>query len=290
MSGRTWNSLPVKTRREPDSRISSWVTTTVAPLLIAAGAGTLMWLMFRYVISDPRLTLEYVRALAWPLVVLSALFWAREPLLRKFEELLRLEGFGASAEFSAARQSQRLEADIRGDVDTLLDAQTPPADPSDEEAAALADPLDDVIDRTDQRVEQTPRDDPPTTSSAPPSARRDLETRDSIESVIRKSAAWGYEVGSAGASFAAPDVEWEPDGSWRITTEVPARIEPRKSTAQRNRLRQIKDLEDEIKDLERQRYSSASLSRSVQDLGWIMEMKRRLADLDPGNPWAQDRF
>ena len=120
---------------------------------------------------------------------------------------------------------------------------------------------------------------------------RQKETRESIEAVIRKSAAWGYDMGSAGAPEAVPDIEWNTDGTWRITTEVPER-RPKERTITNvdpgsNRLRQITALEKEIKDLERKQHSpfGAGLASFV-DQGWLRELKNRLSKIDPGNPWT----
>lgn len=54
--------------------------------------------------------------------------------------------------------------------------------------------------------------------------QRDLETRDSIESVIRKSEAWGYAIGRVNAPQAIPDIEWDDDGTCRITIEIPLEV------------------------------------------------------------------
>lgn len=129
--------------------------------------------------------------------------------------------------------------------------------------------------------------------------QRPRETRESIEAVIRKSASWGYDMGKAGAPKAVPDVEWNADGTWQITTEVPAvnpaarQPEPPRSIDTRqiratDRHRQIKAFEDEIKDLERKRHSpfgGSGLSAFVND-NWLEELKSRLRSIDPTNPWA----
>lgn len=260
--------------------------------------GTILWLSFSFVIADARLALEYVRALAWPIVVLGVLYWARVPLLGKLQQLLRLDAFGASAEFSAETQTRRLQEDIRGDVNNLLEGPVTPtsADPDQDQdpetSASLADGATfGVEERVVKPVEVERTAVEPESSQRTPVTRRDVEARDSIESVIRKSAAWGYAMGRANAPQAVPDVEWADDGTWRITTEIPSE-EPylRGNAKESAHLRHVRELEDLIKNLDRKRYSSMSIAGSVQDFGWIAELKRRLARLDPGNPWAQDRF
>lgn len=111
--------------------------------------------------------------------------------------------------------------------------------------------------------------------------------RDSIEAVIRKSAAWGYDMGRAGAPKAVPDIEWNDDGTWHITTEIP---KGRRSTARSSeeaRLRHIKDLEDEIKKQEQLAHSAVGLAMPGRQ-GWLRQLKDRLARIDPDNPWATD--
>jgi hypothetical protein len=122
------------------------------------------------------------------------------------------------------------------------------------------------------------------------------ETRESIEAVIRESAAWGYDMGRAGAGKTVPDVEWNPDGTWRITTEVPQRRVATVSSPAKSRgsdkspdSRAVRELEDEIKKLERLNHSPLhGLGSQIGDAGWLHELKRRLRAVDPANPWAVD--
>lgn len=123
-------------------------------------------------------------------------------------------------------------------------------------------------------------------------ASRHEATRENIESVIQTSAEWGYEMGRAGATRAVPDIEWNDDGSWRITTAVPPRRPPSHpvSDVARRRL-QIEQLEEEIKALERKRHRDQVLGNPLggmfnTDDGWLRSLKKKLAELDPGNVWA----
>lgn len=81
-------------------------------------------------------------------------------------------------------------------------------------------------------------------------SQRQDELRTSLESVIRKSSSWGYEMGVAGAPKVVPDIEWNDDGSWRITTEIP-RVHRAKTALEHEKrsTRQIVALENEIKEL-----------------------------------------
>ena len=123
-------------------------------------------------------------------------------------------------------------------------------------------------------------------------ATRHEATRENIESVIQTSAEWGYQMGRSGATWAVPDIEWNDDGSWRITTAVPHRRPPSHPVADVPRRRlQIEQLEEEIKTLERKRHRDQALGTPLggmfnTDDGWLRSLKKKLADLDPGNVWA----
>lgn len=124
---------------------------------------------------------------------------------------------------------------------------------------------------------------------------RQADTRDSIETVIRNSAAWGYKMGRAGAPEAVPDIAWDDDGNWRITTTVPTSDLSSRSlkeyrdrdAATQDSQRQIRSLEDEIKQIERQQARSAmgNVARMMDD-PWLASLKARLRRIDPNNPWA----
>lgn len=121
-------------------------------------------------------------------------------------------------------------------------------------------------------------------------AHRSQQSRDSIESIIRKSAAWGYGMGVAGAPAAEPDIEWNADGSWRITTEVPSGRglsgTLRATQRQASRARHIRELEDEIKKVEREKLSPMVMGGGMELGLWLATLKSRLNTMDPGNPWT----
>lgn len=130
------------------------------------------------------------------------------------------------------------------------------------------------------------------------SATRREQTRESIETVIRNSAAWGYKMGRAGAPQAVPDIEWDNDGNWHITTTVPegssqptAQSLMSATDKQRRVLeeaRLVKELEDEIKHIERHAAQSPFPSAGVlSNDKWLAKLKQRLRRVDPSNPWAQ---
>jgi hypothetical protein len=119
---------------------------------------------------------------------------------------------------------------------------------------------------------------------------RSQQSRDSIESIIRKSAAWGYDMGIAGAPGAEPEIEWNPDGSWRITTEVPPGRRSgevlRAAQLQASRARHIRELEDEIKKIERERSSPLGMGGGMELGLWLSTLKSKLNTIDPGSPWT----
>ncbi|MEE9964065.1 MAG: hypothetical protein K4304_03105 [Propionicimonas sp.] len=123
---------------------------------------------------------------------------------------------------------------------------------------------------------------------ARPDAKHPAENRRSIETIIQKSASWGYDMGNSGAARVVPEVQWDEDGSWRITTEVPQRnpdtrtLGPMSATYSR----QVKDLEDEIKRLERERHSLAGMINPASTNGLLAALKTRLRRLDPANIWG----
>lgn len=127
------------------------------------------------------------------------------------------------------------------------------------------------------------------------------ERQNALESIVRKSADWGYAMGRAGAPRAVPDIEWLADGTWHITTEVPRQQAPTrfaKGVAESvsrlsNHERHINTLQDEIRQIERDRMKmglAASLGPLVRhkDDDYLHELKRKLQRIDPGNPYAED--
>jgi hypothetical protein len=83
-------------------------------LAVVLSGGIALWLLFHFVISDDQLLLDYLKALVWPLVILGAMFWLRDPLRQKVGQLLRVEAFGTSAEFAG-----ELQQEVASDVDAL---------------------------------------------------------------------------------------------------------------------------------------------------------------------------
>lgn len=321
--------------------------------------GVALWAIFRWVITNESMLLAYLRVLTWPALLAVALYAFHVPLRERLAHLLKVEAFGASADF-AATGAARLDAAIRPDVDALVASDEP--DPLDSAVKTPPSVNADVGETTDAVV-ATPRPprSEPTEGGAPEglpiphkpadeelvavvlrlteaaglsavsrsrlaeglndgtvskseaidalvSAIRTLrhernvaahsspQSRSSLESVIQKSAAWGYEMGKAGAPEAIPDIEWNPDGSWSITTEIPQGSVKRRDQDRRVRLgtsgksehRAIAALEKEIKDLEKAKHSPVAAARLgvLTNSGWLTELKARLRSVDPGNPWA----
>jgi hypothetical protein len=324
----------------------------------------LVWVLFRYVVEDAGLVLDYLRVLVWPLVAVAVLSFFRNPVEEKVRQLLRLDAFGASAQFSPEAQGRRLARDLDGDLQDLFEVID--ADVSEGQSAVDADQGEDAEDVPQDALAPTeeagsresitsttaPDDDATTAASSerpavdlddyfeiarvlgvPLAIRYDFrervlkgekgafeglkahieseaqrarsvrnqamhrqeETRERIEAVIRTSAAWGYEMGRAGAPEAVPDIAWNKDGTWRITTEVPkATAAPKRAPAPRieyyDDMREVRELVKEIKEIERKRHGGPGALGGLlafQDDGWLKELKRRLAMVDPRNPWAR---
>lgn len=355
----------VKTKEEETLPAKAWprvLKASAALLAVAAG----VWALFSFVITDRELFLEYVRVLAWPMLVAVALYWLRDPLRDKLRQLLRIEVPGGAAQF--ANSGDELARQLKPDVDSLLgegasgeqrvdahgdDAMADRSAEADEgeDASAAAEPARDeghtegvtveqpqgtargegdaeeaeaappapaaleprlavspyrVVQlakavglgpKATQRVVLTLEEDPDTAlrqieaGARNAAVHRSQESRDSIERIIRKSATWGFDMGVAGAPSAEPEVEWNSDGSWRIATEVPpsTKSEAVAKAVQMSasQTRSIKELEDEIKKLERERLSpfGSGISRMNSE-PWLRELKSRLSLVDPGNPWS----
>lgn len=340
-------------------------------VLAAAVAVALVavWAAFKWVIDDAELTLEYVSALAWPIVALVVFISLRRPIYAKVADLLKVSGFGIGAEFTEAR-TKELGNDLGPDITALLSTdidfvkvfedalkgddleEQPPdgeAGPSDASAegsvptvdAPIKEPVvpdvqqpvpvpageglseehiadllgvlasldiaEDIRRRTEQELHSADADQTRhevvrlveavtkdrINAWAHRQRQHEEQTRSSIESVIQKSASWGYDMGKAGAPPTTPDIEWDADGGWRITTDVPARKPDSgqararsavQAQAERDRLRHIDYLVAEIKSRE---------SQPMYMLGrrddYLQELKRRLTVIDPGNPYALDR-
>lgn len=117
---------------------------------------------------------------------------------------------------------------------------------------------------------------------------REGHTRENIEKLIRESAGWGYQAGTLGAPPIVPDVEWNDDGTWRITTEAPKNsreVTPSVEDYEDRKSRQIRQLEEEIKKVERERRGKFGIV-GLGDEKWLRDLKDKLSRIDPGNIWA----
>jgi hypothetical protein len=120
-------------------------------------------------------------------------------LLRKVEQLLKVEGFGASAESLAERQSQLLEADIRGAVNSLLNnSEVSKALRDDTTGAYSVGESHEETAGFEPSTQPVLGDDIATSKHDLTAAQRELGTRDSIEAVIRKAprgeSRWGVQT------------------------------------------------------------------------------------------------
>ncbi|MFY0409400.1 hypothetical protein [Solicola sp. PLA-1-18] len=104
----------------PDTPTPRWrdsFQVRAGVLLIGALATT--FALFRWVVTDPDLTLRYLQALVWPVVILVGLSLFRRPLERKLSDLLQMDVLGTSARFATSR-TEDFARDVAPDLDALL--------------------------------------------------------------------------------------------------------------------------------------------------------------------------
>ena len=345
----------VRGRWHREAEIANWSWGMIRPLFGPSIVVALAYCLFKYVITDEGMVLDYLRALAWPFVIVGVVFWVRVPLANRLESLESFDSPWGRARFGrevATRLADEVESDL-SPFGRAVDEGIEPISTSGSEESSSEDaaPVSEASERgsalndaTEGHLEADGGDGPSDPSAEPllSSARvnqiraaeirniaseleirgdayfravqgaeenpdraaerltaeirgrlRQLsqrneqvldQARSSLESVIQKSAQWGYEMGRAGAPRAVPDIEWNADGTWKITTEVPARRQVKESST---RARQIQSIVDEIKELDRRDNVAPGVSMlSERERTWLFELKRKLAMADPGNPWA----
>ena len=261
-------------------------------ILRIALIGAAAWAFFTWIVDDAQLFLDYLKVLVWPIALLCVAVLFREVLGEKFRQLARLDVPGARVDFreSAARE---LGDSLHEDLETLSGfpevKSAPSVNDSREETVVDTEQRDkDSTVAADAPVEAQANQASPTAAPPEASKARELQ-RESVESIIQKSADWGYRLGRSGSPQAVPDIEWSSDGSWQIATDIPrnkAGSVVRSSST--DTLRSIVELEKEIKAIEKRKHSMFGVSAisTLQDQGWLVELKRRLGRVDPGNPWA----
>ena len=210
----------VTTSTRPGAEVAArhrpWLPTVV-------GLGGLVILTLAiFVLPEPALTLEYLKVLVWPTVVGVFLYWAREPLRAKVEQLLSFGAFGAEARFAA---TESLQASVTDAVATVLES-TGSNQHDDSVSEHLADSPD-----GDKAAEPEPEGPPEaeTRNESGPerpellSKRlrnqaierrlRRMQEQGAIESIMRESAAWGFQMAQLGfKTVPVPIVEWTDDG------------------------------------------------------------------------------
>lgn len=109
--------------------------------LLAAGLVVLvsatLWVIFRYLIVDAALLLDYIRVLIWPAVVTCIVLGLRDPLQEKLRQLLNIDVLGVKAGFSQLEADRALESELRTPIDLIVETATDPTG-DDEEVASAA--------------------------------------------------------------------------------------------------------------------------------------------------------
>ncbi|MBQ0897242.1 hypothetical protein KBX37_29935 [Micromonospora sp. U56] len=207
--------------------------------------GLIAWL------RKPGLVLDYLKVLAWPLALLAAMWWMKEPIHAKLRDLLRLDVGVASAEFAQAR-AEELSASVQEDLQTLAEPDDRERSPDlvTEQAGELRGPVPDVP-------------QPRATDGAPAIDQDalELDRRHATERLIKKVATWGYDMGKNGGELPTPRVVWS-DGRPELMFEpqVQNLSVPRYRTfGDRERIRnleaEVRRLQDECSQL---KYSARS--------------------------------
>lgn len=290
-------------------------TVAVAPLLVLAGAVTLLVML----VDDKRLLLDYLRTLVWPAVVIAVLWWLREPLRSKLADLLKVSVAGASAEFYREQQvNEELTEGIQEPVQVLdggeLIARMPrePKETQPERAPSAATAVEPTV-----RIERKSGADSAigVESGQPAEVQEQRRAtvdderarRAAIEKIIRDSAGWGWDMARLGQfkSKPVPVIEWGDDGQPRIVRGEGQRARPKARTIAvppdsrydpyeraRRLEREVKTLSEEVnRPLLAMENNLASLAITGDPRAGkrrtLAQLKEQLALLDPNSPWAQ---
>jgi hypothetical protein len=312
----TYEDEPGKARSS-EPRKSSWLTALFAVLgLPAILAIVIFW------IEDPRLTLDYVRALAWPVLVATCVFWVRHTLRQKMRDLLELDVAGARAQF--ANNTMELQAQIEDATAMILnpdeisgeddESAEKPAEPEGKKVFPTGVPKQSTVGvpevvHTDGAAQSggelsgsKPLDseqmdaivEKELARRAPKSARRrEIEQRRAIEEIIRDSAGWGYDMAKLGfKSRPVPKIDWTEDGRPRILYGKGE--QPRASQPEFSVNAKVRNLEKAIIELERQLKGPPAHTHSWEtalrnkraDQERLQEMKLRRRSLNPNSAYV----
>jgi hypothetical protein len=292
--------LPTRIRR---------AAVAVAPLFLLAAliAGLAIG------VHDRRLLLDYVRALTWPTVVAVSLWWLREPLRLKIAQLLELSAMGATARFDEREQAtQELEDSLADAMEVLGPEPEPESEAPAQQDANVEGPVAEVgatapEGKADATPEKKTAPDPALTAilenTARDAQRRERERREAMESVIRESAAWGFDMAHLGfTTRPIPVIEWDHNGRPAIlygtskppsSAPVPRQI--RTDAADATSPGAVKRLEREIQQLELERDRQSIFPSMITKFGTdeasvrnkqIQRLKERLRRIDPASPYA----
>jgi len=269
-------------------------------------------------LPEPRLTLDYLKALTWPGLVAVVLYWLREPLREKVAQLLKIGALGVEAQFANLRLQEELTGPAAAVLDDTEDSgsEDPEATPGEAAGVVHKVNIDDHLKVTDQsksdgvgEPESTPpvRGLPTVQQVAAQMAvlERGLKRgkeKQAIEDIMRVSAWWGYDMASLGfKTRPTPVVEWTEDGRPLIQYAKgepggAANIPVQRGGAEGNRQVMVSRLEQEIRDLEAKverpmtilDYAVGPLGepdgKREGDKGRLRKLKLRLRKIDPDSP------
>lgn len=303
----------VKADSDSHIRRRRWPYVAFGLVVLAA----LYLLIFQ--LPEPRLTLDYLKALTWPGLVAVVLYWLREPLREKVAQLLQIGAFGVDAQFA---NNQRLQQDVMGPAAAVLadtEHSKPEGQRAESDVATVTDEahVEDHLTVTDQSEGATDGADPESTSSGPglgtvqqafaqltaiERAVKRAQEKQAIEDIMRVSAWWGYDMAKLGfRTRPTPVVEWTEDGRPLIQY---AKGEPGRSVnipmerggATPDLKVMASRLEQEIRDLEAKVESPMTI-RDYANMGTgdldamnagsrarLRKLKSQLRTIDPDSP------
>lgn len=277
-----------------------WRVPALVVALIAA------FVLLRYVLPGPELTLAYLRALVWPFVLIGLLYALRERLLDKFNDLVEWAGFGQSLKFREdAAQARTINAEERlvmaleaTDVISLQDfaeAELTHADdaPDHREAPGGA---HESSEQSPEAIEVGDGDGLPESPADAHAHERvdetavERERRRAVERAFAEGASWGYDMAKIGfRSRPRPVIEWTSDGHPIIKYGVGD--DGTRAAMDWSTRDEVEKLENEIRRLDaiienpkidpRERLKSRNMNtlRSRQ-----YGLLQRLKELDPDSP------
>lgn len=250
----------------------------LAPALVVVGA------VVALLKADPGRRVDYLKTLAWPVVVVLGYLTFRELIQDRMRYIVRLSlGGFAEAEFEQ-KQNAELQADLREVAAEVREV-----------AAALP----------DEEAKAAP-DTPPVPTLGEPSheaVRAQVELFDAVESAMKAGARWGYNMYGQYAEPPEPIIEWDDAGRPTITgAQGRRRSAPPPSQqgitgawARRNSVpveKIIADAEEEVRRCERAYFVAKNgplggMITMLPERDQLEAAKKRLARIDPSNHLLQ---